>query len=174
MFLCGFINLYTDFKFKILILIKIKVLKTLTILIASVALLYSCDKAKTKVAETEVAKSDSVVNNNITESATVPAPAEVASSVTNVSVSGKPALNPAHGEPYHRCEIAVGAPIDSAPTQNATPQQAAPSILNPNPAPAVSTTPAAPAQAFGPKPAMNPEHGQPHHRCDLAVGAPLT
>lgn len=145
-------------------------MKTLTILIASVALLYSCDKAKTKVAETEVAKSDSVVNN-ITENPTVPATAEVASSVTNVPVSGKPALNPAHGEPYHRCEIAVGAPIDSAPTQNAAPQQAAPSILNPNSAPAAST---APAQAFGPKPAVNPEHGQPHHRCDLAVGAPLS
>ena len=148
-------------------------MKTLTILIASVALLYSCDKAKTNVAETEIAKSDSVVNNT-TENATVPAPAEVASSVKNVPVSGKPALNPAHGEPYHRCEIAVGAPIDSAPTQNAAPQQAASSILSPNPAPAVSTTPAAPAQAFGPKPAVNPEHGQPHHRCDLAVGAPLS
>lgn len=148
-------------------------MKTLTILIASIALLYSCDKAKTKIAENEAPKSDSVANN-ITENATVPAPAEVASSVTNVPVSGKPALNPAHGEPYHRCEIAVGAPIDSAPTQNAAPQQAAPSILNPNPAPAVSTTPAAPAQAFGPKPAVNPEHGQPHHRCDLAVGAPLS
>lgn len=147
-------------------------MKTLTILIASVALLYSCDKAKTNVAETEVAKSDSVANN--TAKNATPAPAEVASSVTNVPVSGKPALNPAHGEPYHRCEIAVGAPIDSAPTQNAAPQQAAPSILNPNPAPAVSTTPAAPDQAFGPKPAVNPEHGQPHHRCDLAVGAHLS
>ena len=148
-------------------------MKTLTILIASIALLYSCDKAKTKIAEKKAPKSDSVANN-ITENATVPAPAEVASSVTNVPVSGKPTLNPAHGEPYHRCEIAVGAPIDSAPTQNTAPQQAAPSILNPNPAPAVSTTPAAPAQAFGPKPAVNPEHGQPHHRCDWAVGAPLS
>lgn len=147
-------------------------MKTLTILIASVALLYSCDKAKTNVAETEIVKSDSVVNNT-TENVTA-APAEVVSSVTNVPVSGKPALNPAQGQPYHRCEIAVGAPIDSAPTQNAAPQQAAPSILNPNPAPAVSTTPAAPTQAFGPKPAVNPEHGQPHHRCDLAVGAPLS
>ncbi|GGG44830.1 hypothetical protein GCM10007332_02890 [Epilithonimonas arachidiradicis] len=83
-------------------------------------------------------------------------------------------MNPPHGQPYHRCEIAVGAPIDSAPTQNVAPQQAAPSILNPNPAPAVSATPAAPVQAFGPKPALNPAHGEPHHRCDLAVGAPLS
>jgi len=153
--------------------IKIKVLKKITILIASVILIYSCDKAKKNVAETEVPMSDSVATNN-TENVVTPAPAEVASVVNNVSTSGKPALNPAHGQPYHRCEIAVGAPIDSAPTQNATPQPVAPSILNPNPAPAVSTTPAVPAQAFGPKPATNPVHGEPHHRCDLAVGAPLS
>lgn len=140
-------------------------MKTLTILIASVTLLYSCDKAKTTVAETETQKSDSIVNN-ITENSTVPAPAEVASSVTNVPVSGKPALNPEHGQPYHRCEIAVGAPIDSAPSQQNAPQT--PSILSPTVAP----TPQ--AQSLGPKPALNPAHGEPHHRCELAVGAPLT
>ena len=140
-------------------------MKTLTILIASVTLLYSCDKAKTTVAETETQKSDSVVNN-ITENSTVPAPAEVASSVTNVPVSGKPALNPEHGQPHHRCEIAVGAPIDSAPSQQNAPQT--PSILSPNIAPAPQ------AQSLGPKPALNPAHGEPHHRCELAVGAPLT
>ncbi|MBO6200016.1 MAG: hypothetical protein J6N74_00145 [Chryseobacterium sp.] len=142
-------------------------MKTLTILIASVTLLYSCDKAKTTVAETETQKSDSVVNN-ITENATVPAPAEVASSVTNVPVSGKPALNPEHGQPYHRCEIAVGAPIDSAPSQQNAPQTQTPSILSPTVAPAPQ------AQSLGPKPALNPAHGEPHHRCELAVGAPLT
>ncbi len=143
-------------------------MKTLKILIASVTLLYSCDKAKTNVAKTEAPKSDSAVN--IT-SETVAAPAEVAS-VTNASTSGKPALNPEHGQPYHRCEIAVGAPIDSAPTQNVA-QPSTPSILNPNPVPAAAT-PAAPAPSFGPKPAVNPAHGEPHHRCDLAVGAPLS
>ncbi|OAH73125.1 hypothetical protein AXA65_08640 [Chryseobacterium sp. FP211-J200] len=130
-------------------------------------MLYSCDKAKTTVAETETQKSDSVVNN-ITENSTVPAPAEVASSVTNVPVSGKPALNPEHGQPYHRCEIAVGAPIDSAPTQQNAPQTQTPSILSPTVAPAPQ------AQSLGPKPALNPAHGEPHHRCELAVGAPLT
>lgn len=141
-------------------------MKTLKILIASVTLLYSCDKAKTSMAETEAPKRDSTVNKT---AETVAAPAEVAS-VTNASTSGKPALNPEHGQPYHRCEIAVGAPIDSAPTQqNATPQVQTPSILSP------TVTPSAPApQALGPKPALNPAHGEPHHRCDLAVGAPLT
>jgi len=101
--------------------------------------------------------------------------------VATTSDSGqKPALNPAHGEPYHRCDIQVGAPIDSpAPAQNTAPQvvqqQAPANSFNTNPispsaapAPPVSSTAAA-----GPKPALNPAHGEPHHRCDLQVGAPL-
>ena len=63
-------------------------------------------------------------------------------------------LNPEHGKPGHRCDIAVGAPL--------------PAGTNPiNPAQAV-VTPAATAQV-----ALNPEHGKPGHRCDIAVGAPL-
>ncbi|TDX84563.1 hypothetical protein [Epilithonimonas xixisoli] len=147
-------------------------MKKITILIASVALLYSCDKAKTSETVSEAPKSDSaiVANDSVTsvsatENAVTPAPLN-ASPIA--STSGKPALNPEHGQPYHRCEIAVGAPIDSAPTQNAAPQQAAPSILSPNVAPAPQS------QSLGPKPALNPAHGEPHHRCELAVGAPLT
>ena len=30
------------------------------------------------------------------------------------------ALNPAHGQPNHRCEIAVGAPLSSAPAKQPT------------------------------------------------------
>ena len=148
-------------------------MKKITILIASVALLYSCDKAKTSTTEEEVVKSDSAVVGNdsatsvsTAENAVTPAPLN-ASPVASTSV--KPALNPEHGQPYHRCEIAVGAPIDSAPSQQqATPQAQTPSILSPNVAPAPQ------AQSLGPKPALNPAHGEPHHRCDLAVGAPLT
>lgn len=140
-------------------------MKKITILIASVALLYSCDKAKTSETVSEAPKSDST-SVSPTNNAVTPAPLN-ASPIA--STSGKPALNPEHGQPYHRCEIAVGAPIDSAPTQNAAPQQAAPSILSP------TVTPTAPApQSLGPKPALNPAHGEPHHRCELAVGAPLT
>jgi len=82
-------------------------------------------------------------------------------------------LNPAHGQPGHRCEIAVGAPLNSAPT---TPQQpvitttakpttvATPVVSQINPVqPAVTST------ATG----LNPEHGKPGHRCDISVGAPL-
>lgn len=88
--------------------------------------------------------------------------------------SGKPALNPPHGEPHHRCDIEVGAPLNSpAPVQNpapvAMPKQApVNNNFNTNP-----ITPSASAQNNGVKPALNPPHGEPHHRCDLEVGAPL-
>lgn len=52
-------------------------------------------------------------------------------------------LNPPHGQPGHRCDIAVGAPLGSG------------NLLN-------NTTAG-----------LNPAHGQPGHRCDIAVGAPL-
>lgn len=77
-------------------------------------------------------------------------------------------MNPPHGQPGHRCDIAVGAPLNSKPTvqpANAKAVTATPTI-QPNLAqqPAV-VTPVAPG--------MNPQHGQPGHRCDIAVGAPL-
>jgi len=56
-------------------------------------------------------------------------------------------MNPAHGLPGHRCDIAVGAPLSS---------------------PVVSTP-----QEVVTAPGMNPPHGKPNHRCDIAVGAPL-
>ena len=83
-------------------------------------------------------------------------------------------MNPAHGQPGHRCEIPVGAPLNSTPAAKSqpvtiTPQSMqtkatqAPAILNPAQAPAPVVT----------APGMNPPHGQDGHRCDISVGAPL-
>lgn len=79
-----------------------------------------------------------------------------------------PGMNPPHGQPGHRCDIAVGAPLNSPPGQKpATPQPqptatAAPTTVTPvNNADIVTA------------PGMNPPHGQPGHRCDIAVGQPL-
>ncbi|RZJ20093.1 MAG: hypothetical protein EON51_15940 [Acinetobacter sp.] len=77
-------------------------------------------------------------------------------------------LNPAHGQPNHRCDIAVGAPLNSKPTQAV--------VSTPNPKITV-TQPIATTQVpllneKGQR--LNPAHGQPNHRCDIAVGAPLT
>lgn len=80
--------------------------------------------------------------------------------------SNSSGMNPAHGQSGHRCDIAVGAPLNSPPGKSASVTNPgsnviAPAIINSN-APAVVT-----------KPGMNPPHGQAGHRCDIAVGAPL-
>lgn len=88
-----------------------------------------------------------------------------------VAVGGA-GLNPAHGQPGHRCEIPVGQPLNSAP-------QATPQVVPANNVPnAVQIDPrsAEVANFEAPKkvaPGMNPPHGEPGHRCDIAVGQPL-
>ncbi len=85
--------------------------------------------------------------------------------------SSNTALNPAHGQPGHRCDIAVGAPLNSPAAPVAAPANQQPAAQNPTPAaaPTLNTTPANGVSASG----LNPAHGQPGHRCDIAVGAPL-
>ena len=79
---------------------------------------------------------------------------------TNVAPSGVPgsglALNPEHGKPGHRCDIAVGAPLNS-PAQQAAPSQPIPGLP-------VNT---------GGAVTLNPPHGQPGHDCAIPVGQPL-
>ncbi|CAM3566076.1 hypothetical protein [Flavobacterium chungbukense] len=85
----------------------------------------------------------------------------------NTVLGDSKGLNPAHGQPGHRCDIAVGAPLNSAPAQgNAAPQTVQ---VNQGQQQVVTTTTTPVKTAKG----MNPPHGQPGHRCDIAVGAPL-
>lgn len=96
-------------------------------------------------------------------------------------------LNPPHGQPGHRCEIPVGAPLNT-PAANPVQQPAtggtaaaAPTIRSNSMSPTIenanrinpSQTRSSAAPETGPKPANNPPHGQPWHRCDIAVGSPL-
>jgi len=77
------------------------------------------------------------------------------------------ALNPQHGQPGHRCDIAVGAPLN-APVTNIQPNVSA--------TPPATTNTNTDAQIVVPNTstaALNPKHGEPGHRCDIAVGAPL-
>ncbi len=82
------------------------------------------------------------------------------------SGGGNGALNPKHGEPGHRCDIAVGAPLIS------TPSTAPGTVSAPAPSPA-AVVPAFNQGAAG-NGKLNPKHGEPGHRCDIAVGAPLS
>nr|WP_177761621.1 hypothetical protein [Flavobacterium sp. I3-2] len=98
-------------------------------------------------------------------------------------------LNPPHGQPGHRCEIAVGAPLDGS----AAPAQATPTQPQAQPAnsgkgflgsgntqaqptaqsPQIQQTAPAQQTAPGMQGKPNPAHGQPGHRCDISVGQPL-
>ena len=96
----------------------------------------------------------------------VQAPAPTANPNTVMGATG--GLNPAHGQPGHRCDIEVGAPLNSGTPAQATQQMTtttAPTAVVTNTATAQPTT----TTAKG----MNPPHGQKGHRCDIAVGAPL-
>jgi uncharacterized membrane protein len=92
-------------------------------------------------------------------------------------VSVAKGMNPSHGQPGHRCDIAVGAPLNSkAATTTTTPNTTTISSTGQtgtvisNGAKITTTNNNAPTvTAEG----MNPPHGQDGHRCDLAVGAPL-
>jgi hypothetical protein len=83
-------------------------------------------------------------------------------------------LNPQHGEPGHRCDIAVGAPLN-APATTTTIQPRVPTAIPGVTVAAANadtkkvTTSSTPATS-----GLNPKHGEPGHRCDIAVGAPLS
>jgi hypothetical protein len=92
---------------------------------------------------------------------TTPQPAPAATGSKTVATG----MNPEHGKPGHRCDIGVGEPLDSKPIEAKIEQKTE----------EVKTTPVTPAlPAANPDgAALNPEHGKPGHRCDIAVGAPL-
>lgn len=76
-------------------------------------------------------------------------------------------LNPPHGQPGHRCEIPVGAPLDgSAPASSAT----TPITLE---APATVPTATSANPMSGNSGKINPPHGEPGHDCAVPVGSPL-
>lgn len=100
--------------------------------------------------QTAVAQPQKSINN--TSPVTISTPIAV-------NTSGKK-LNPKHGETGHRCDIAVGAPLDSKPAAIAKTTNTTSTISSSGPIKVAK--------------GMNPPHGQPNHRCDIAVGAPLS
>jgi hypothetical protein len=103
--------------------------------------------------------------------------------VNQAPVATKAGMNPPHGQAGHRCDIAVGAPLNSpvskATTPTATTGKASfttTTTSTPNP---TSTTPTGTPDLLktdtpvATAPGMNPPHGQVGHDCAVAVGAPL-
>ena len=80
-----------------------------------------------------------------------------------------PGMNPPHGQPNHRCDIAVGAPLNSKKAEPTTVKTTDIQTTTTAPLAAPENNAGSTSVAAG----MNPEHGQPGHRCDIPVGAPL-
>lgn len=128
-------------------------------------------------ADTSAAISSDPTTVPVTATSTEPA-------VVNATAT-PPELNPPHGQPFHRCDIPVGSPLNAAPSVKSLQSQPAPQINRTGMAPTLENAArlnnpqvnntAAPtvANANSGKPKLNPPHGQPFHRCDIAVGSPL-
>ena len=125
---------------------KNKTKNSLVLFSIGILLVYSCR---------ENPKTDDKATTTQTETTT-----PVEKTATPVKSADGVALNPAHGQPRHRCDISVGAPLDSAPTPVKTNNQTSDVVLDPG-------------TVTLPKGTPNPAHGQPGHQCSKAVGTPL-
>lgn len=131
--------------------------------VAAALLLAACtDNAAPKPADLPFAPATSEVGTF--------APANDMAMEGEATTSGR--LNPAHGEPGHRCEIPVGAPLDAS-------AQASDAVTMPPPPGSVVPPPSGPLMAPVASPAaggpgrLNPAHGEPGHDCAVPVGSLL-
>ncbi len=188
-------------------------------IVSALLILTSCNQANNDQAQTQQTPGSTSATENLIQADTSSAEpidatkdVETGEQTPETQTSGEQKqevamLNPPHGQPNHRCDIPVGAPLNSAPapkTTNTTPASTTSTsattstVTNAANKPQVSsTTSGAVNNSFsptvenasklnnpqrqttsttankGPKPATNPAHGQPYHRCDIAVGSPL-
>ena len=111
---------------------------------------------------------------------TVPVAAKSNEPVVVNTTATPPELNPAHGQPYHRCDIPVGSPLNTVASAKPAAQinrtGTSPTLENAARLNGRRTNnPIAPvgANANTTPPKLNPPHGQPFHRCEIPVGSPL-
>lgn len=138
--------------------------------------LLACSNNKQEAAQTYSPTPTGLQGIQSSNGGTAAAPASTSTTQANAN-SG--ALNPAHGAPGHRCDIAVGAPLNSAPAQTSTPttQQVTTQQVTTQ-QPTTTVTPQAPTTSTVPTvnekgQKLNPAHGMPGHKCEIQVGAPL-
>lgn len=104
-------------------------------------------------------------NNTIQIDPNSVTPGKIAIDNNGKAVKTAPGMNPPHGEPGHRCDIPVGQPLSNKPAPATQPNPVQATQPVPVSQPAVANT--------GPKPKLNPAHGEPWHDCAKQVGAPL-
>lgn len=120
----------------------------------AIGLLTSCSESSTNNASSEGSRVDSLLGGS--------------------SASGDVRLNPAHGEPGHKCEIPVGAPLDSEPGNYVEPELTITPQTPGAQQPQMQMQPQSnesPAEMLAK--GLNPPHGQAGHDCAIPVGAPL-
>lgn len=138
-----------------------------TLLYISAVALVACNQKPAEVINPMATKwnPDTKLANYTPNSGLVQQPAFPGNSSTaNASGGSGLTLNPAHGQPGHRCDLAVGAPLNTGNTQKTVS-----STQNSG----INMAALAAQQQQSTAKGMNPPHGQPHHRCDIPVGAPL-
>lgn len=149
-----------------------KKLLTVTSLLCMSLSFIACNQHKEPEFDSSIVtktKENTVDSNSATQNNVVAEPGNITpEQLSTVQATTQPVaagLNPAHGQPGHRCDIAVGAPLNSpaAPASAQTQVQPATQTITPTMTTAKTVT----------APGMNPAHGEPGHRCDIAVGAPL-
>ena len=84
--------------------------------------------------------------------------------------TGSNGINPPHGQPGHRCDIAEGTPLPGTGKSTVSAQPSFKPVIN---TPAKSPVPAISKSARQGSPKLNPPHGEPGHRCDVKTGDPL-
>ncbi|MBW8521914.1 hypothetical protein K0U91_05455 [Chryseobacterium chendengshani] len=104
-------------------------------------------------------------NNSVQINPNAVSPGKVMIDQNGKQVKTAPGMNPPHGQPGHRCDIPVGQALNSKPA----PQQSA----KPSPVQTPTSAPQAVAANTGPKPKLNPAHGEPWHDCAKKVGEAL-
>lgn len=124
-------------------------------------------QSSTSISDTLKDTSRNVPAINTQEKNQVPVTTPAAAKSTTSSSN----LNPEHGQPGHRCDLSVGAPLTSKPV--AITQQIQP-VPTSKPQPVTTNIPQPATTKTTTAPGMNPPHGEPGHRCDISVGTPLS
>ncbi len=145
-----------------------------TFLLATLITVVACNNNNTAETET-IAPTQPVstgVNDTINNAAGVNTNSVPVAPSTIQPQQGGVALNPPHGQPGHNCDIEVGKPLNSAPTSNTAPPIMTTPAQSPTVVPSNPSTPL-PSGINSGQVKLNPAHGLPGHRCDIAVGAAL-
>ena len=112
-------------------------------------------------------------DKQVAPAASIPLVPLATDSPANSNAGATVALNPKHGEPGHRCDIPEGSPLNAPVTSTNIQSTVNPATVTPAIIPSnAENKKEVPASNAGTT-VLNPKHGEPGHRCDIAVGAPL-